>query len=179
MRESLCYYNSHTELTVTVYTFPKHTRTDVKKLMRILPGQYSIISSLLLLVVLVFICSLQPTACLAMGPDGICFKNQDPIDRRCNIGSVNVPMNPSPSFRTNCGASVIALPKARIASFKQVEEAPVTKRLCGSAPVTKATGNTYFVERSRNAAPYFAGNQCPKAPIIVSSPSKQVWNHYK
>lgn len=165
--------------TYTVFPFPNHTRANVTNLMRSFLAQYSIISNLLLLVVLFFICSLQPNTCLAMGPNDACFKNQAPIDRRCNIGSVNVPMNPSPSFRTNCGASVIGPSKARIASFKQLEEAPVTKRPCGSAPVTKTTGNTHFVERSRNAAPHFAGNQCPNAPIIVSYPSKQVWNKCK
>jgi hypothetical protein len=143
------------------------------KLTRAFFADYSIINSRIALVVSFFICGLQPNTCLAMGPNDACFKNQAPIDRLCNIGSMNVPMNPSPSFRTNCGASVIVQSKARIASFKQVEEAPVTKRPCGSAPVTNCKGNTYYVRHGQNQSPHFSATTCPKAPIIRSYPSTQ------
>lgn len=154
-------------------------RTNVMKLSRSFFAQSPIISNLLFLVVLVSIHYLQPNACLAMEPNGPCYANQTSKDRQCDIGVARVPMTPSPSIGTNCRAPIIAFPIGRMSSFKQVEEAPLTKRPCGSAPLTHTRGNTYCVPRAENAAPYFAGNQCPKAPIIISYPPKQVWNNCK
>ena len=142
-------------------------------------SQFSIIGSLLLFVVLVLIHCLQPNTCLAMGSNGPCYANQTSKDRQCDIGIARVPMTPSPSIRTNCSAPIIVLPIGKLSSFKQVEEAPVTKRPCGSAPLTHTRGNTYCVPRAENAASYFPANTCPKAPIIIFYTSKQEWNNCK
>jgi hypothetical protein len=150
------------------------------QLTRFCYSQFSIISSLLLFVVLVLIHGLQPNTCQAMGPDGPCYANQNSKDRQCDIGVARVPMIPSPIIpATNCSAPTIAFPIGRMSSFKQFEEAPLTKSPCGSAPVTHPTGNTHCVPRAENAAPYFSANSCPKAPIIISYPSKQEWNNCK
>ncbi len=153
-------------------------RANIMKLTRSCYSQFSIISSLLLFVVLVLIHGLLPNTCQAMGPKGACA-NQTSKDRQCDIGIARVPMTPSPSIRTNCSAPIIVLPTGKLSSFKQVEEAPLTKSPCGSAPLTCQPGSNCYVEQSHEIAPYFPANTCPKAPIIISYPSKQEWNNCK
>lgn len=124
---------------------------------------------------------LQPSSvCLAMGPNNHCSASLALPDRRqCDIGQAFVPMNPSPSFRTDFGAPVIVLLQGKAANLKQPGEAPTAKRPCGSAPVTKTTGNSYSVGQARNLAPHFPPNLCPKAPIIIPSPSKPAMENCK
>jgi hypothetical protein len=155
-------------------------RANAMKLMRSFLAQYSIISNLLLLVVLVLIRCLQPNACLAMEPNGPCYTtNQTPKDRQCAIGIARVPMNPSASIGTNCSAPTIVFPISKLATLKQLKEAPVTKRPCGLAPITCQPSSNCYVEQSYKIAPYFNANTCQKAPIIISYPSKQEWNNCK
>jgi len=116
---------------------------------------------------------LTPTLCFSANFEGSCFagKAEKRGSRECEIGVVRAPVNPSPSSRTNTSAPVIASPIRQVVTFRQIEEAPLAPTPCGLAPVSRSKGNAYLVERSRNAAPYFSGDPCPKAPIIVSYPS--------
>ena len=116
---------------------------------------------------------LTPTVCFSANFEGSCFegKAEQSGSRECEIGVVRAPVNPSPSSRTNTSAPVIVFPICKMSSFKQVEEAPLAHKSCRAAPVSKSKGNAYSVERSLKSAPYFSGDPCPKAPIIVSYPS--------
>jgi hypothetical protein len=116
---------------------------------------------------------LTPTVCFSTDLEGSCFagKAEKTGVRECTIGVVQVPMTPSPASRTNTSAPVIVFPIRKMSSYRQVEEAPLAQKSCGAAPVSKSRGNAYIVERSQNAAPYFSGDPCPKAPIIISYPS--------
>ena len=115
---------------------------------------------------------LQPDACLAIEPKDFCFEGQTAKNGRpCDIPAIRVPMTPSPASRTNTSAPVIVFPLRKMSSYRQVEEAPLVQKSCGTAPVSKSRGNAYSVERSRKAAPYFSGDSCPKAPIVISYPS--------
>ena len=125
------------------------------------------------LLALLLVSLLTPTVCFSTDFEGSCFagKAEKTGGRDCAIGVVRVPMTPSPANRTNTSAPVIVFPIRKMSSYRQVEEAPLAQKSCGAAPVSKSRGNAYIVERSQNAAPYFSGDPCPKAPIIVSYPS--------
>ncbi|MFH0958817.1 MAG: hypothetical protein V1897_08955 [Pseudomonadota bacterium] len=126
------------------------------------------------LLALLLVSLLTPNVCFSTDFEGSCFAGmaEKTRGRDCAIGVVRVPMNPSPAFGTNSSAPVIVFPIRKLSSYRQVEEAPLAQHSCGSAPVIRSDGNVCFAERSLNTVPYFSGDTCPKAPIIVSYPSR-------
>ena len=135
-------------------------------------SRFSAVRNIHCLLAFLAVYCLQPPACPAMEQKDSCLDGPKAKNsRQCDIAAIRVPMTPSPASRTNTSAPVIVFPIRKMSSYRQVEEAPLAQKSCGAAPVSKSRGNAYIVERSQNAAPYFSGDPCPKAPIIVSYPS--------
>lgn len=126
-----------------------------------------------LFLALLLVSLLTPTVCFSTDFSGSCFagKAEKGGSRECAIGVVRVPMTPCPATGTRNSAPVIVSPIRKVYSFIQIEEAPLAKKSCRVAPVSQSTDKTTYV-KSGNATPYFSGDTCPKAPIIVSYPSR-------
>ena len=135
-------------------------------------SRFSAVRNIHCVLALLAVHCLQPTACPAFEQKDSCLDGpRAKNSRQCDIAAIRVPMTPSPASRTNTSAPVIVFPIRKMSSYRQVEEAPLAPTPCGLAPVSRSEDDAYIVERSRKSAPYFSGDPCPKAPIIVSYPS--------
>jgi hypothetical protein len=132
-----------------------------------------------LIVILVFSLVLLTEFCSGMETD-TCWASRRQPDNRCNVDVIRVPMNPCPIIpKTNCYAPAIEGSREETGHYMRTDRAPISKSLCGSAPFIKLTGQAQYFKRSEKGAPYFAANQCPKAPAIVSDSPLRIGNHFK
>lgn len=106
-----------------------------------------------------------------------CYSNQPKINI-CNIEISRIPMNPCSVIpKTNCFAPVIVHGPDETGYFIRTQRAPVSKPSCVSAPVTKPSWCTLYLQRSDKAAPYIPARKCPTAPILIPAQSVQNKDH--
>lgn len=119
--------------------------------------------------------------CPGMERGVACFPSQPQTTDKCNLQRSSVPMKPSPAMpRTNsCAPTMAGVPGETPYFMGSRLQTPVIKPICGSAPVTRPTGQANYLGRSYKAAPYFAGNKRPMAPAFISDPSIENRNHCK